>query len=161
MNLRKDHLHIQSNLKYPMNVRAIWHYKTYWKANNWNFHKNTNFQQWMSWLPYRWRTQQSAISNANCRLWVNRILNAYGTDWYSSQYTCFSVSLINEQYLNAGESKTLLFNTRARCLYGWLRSRSMQPSLYVNSLWVEQGLPSAQSLATLFYLKSSEITRWT
>jgi hypothetical protein len=80
---------------------------------------NTNFQQWMSWLPYRWRTQQSAISNANCRLWVIRILNAYGTDWLSSQYACFSVFLINAQYLNASESKTLLLNMRARCLYGW------------------------------------------
>ena len=30
----------------------------------------------MSWLSYRWRTQQSAISNANCRPWVIRISNA-------------------------------------------------------------------------------------
>ena len=27
----------------------------------------------MSWLSYRWITQQSAISNANCRPWVIRI----------------------------------------------------------------------------------------
>lgn len=29
------------------------------------------FQQWMSWLPHRWRTQRIAICNANCdTLWI-------------------------------------------------------------------------------------------
>lgn len=32
---------------------------------------NTNvkhFQQWMSWLPHRWRTQWNAIRHANCKI---------------------------------------------------------------------------------------------
>ena len=27
---------------------------------------HNTFQQWMSWLPHRWRTQRNAIRNANC-----------------------------------------------------------------------------------------------
>ena len=30
--------------------------------------KNENFKRWISWFPYRWRTQRTAISNANCRI---------------------------------------------------------------------------------------------
>ena len=37
-----------------------------------------NFQQRMSWLPQRWRTQRNAIRNANCRTsWIIKILNAH------------------------------------------------------------------------------------
>jgi hypothetical protein len=36
------------------------------------------FQQWMSWLPHRWRTQRVAIRNANCEtLWIIKTLNAH------------------------------------------------------------------------------------
>ena len=34
------------------------------KKNNWNQH----FQQRMSWLPQRWRTQRNAIRHANCKI---------------------------------------------------------------------------------------------
>ena len=37
-----------------------------------------NFQQWMSWLPQRWRTQRNAIRNTNCKTsWIIKILNAH------------------------------------------------------------------------------------
>ena len=36
-----------------------------------------HFQQRMSWLPQRWRTQRNAIRHANCKIqWVIKILNA-------------------------------------------------------------------------------------
>ena len=41
--------------------------------------KQYNYQWWMSWLPPRWRTQQNAIRNVNCRIqWIIRLLNANG-----------------------------------------------------------------------------------
>ena len=53
-----------------------------------------NFQRWMSWLLYRWRTQRNAISNANCRTqWIIKSLNAScasGTSW---EHACLSVGL--------------------------------------------------------------------
>lgn len=67
----------------------------------------------MSWLPYRWRTQQSAISNANCRLWVIRILNAYGTEWFSTQYACFSISLINNILMRVSHKLSRLIREHA------------------------------------------------
>ena len=37
-----------------------------------------NFQQRISWLLQRWRTQRNAIRNANCRIpWVIKSLNAH------------------------------------------------------------------------------------
>ena len=37
-----------------------------------------NFQQWMSRLPQRWRTQRNAIRNTNCKTsWIIKILNAH------------------------------------------------------------------------------------
>ena len=39
-----------------------------------------NFQQWMSRLPQRWRTQQNAIRLTNCKFsWIIKILNAHCT----------------------------------------------------------------------------------
>ena len=37
-----------------------------------------NFQQWMSRLPQRWRTQRNAIRNTNCKTsWIIKTLNAH------------------------------------------------------------------------------------
>ena len=39
-----------------------------------------DFQQRMSWLPQRWRTQRNAIRNANCiSSWIIKSLNAHCT----------------------------------------------------------------------------------
>ena len=41
-----------------------------------------NFQQWMSWLPQRWRTQRNAIRSANCNTSrIINILNAHCAVW--------------------------------------------------------------------------------
>ena len=51
-----------------------------------------NFQQRISWLSHRWRTQRNAISNVNCRIqWIIESLNAPCTLWYSKEYACLSV----------------------------------------------------------------------
>ena len=51
-----------------------------------------NFQRWISWFPYRWRTQRNAICNANCRIpRVIRSLNAARAEGISFQHVCFSV----------------------------------------------------------------------
>ena len=51
-----------------------------------------HFQQRMSWLPYRWRTQRNAIRNANCKnQWVIKTLNAACTSL--GEYACWSVCL--------------------------------------------------------------------
>ena len=51
-----------------------------------------NFQQRISWLSHRWRTQRNAISNVNCRIqWIIESLNAPCTLWYSEEYACLSV----------------------------------------------------------------------
>ena len=51
-----------------------------------------NFQQWISWLSHRWRTQRNAISNVNCRIqWIIESLNAPCAPWYSEEHACLSV----------------------------------------------------------------------
>ena len=49
-----------------------------------------HFQQRMSWLPQRWRTQRNAIRHANCKIqWVIKTLNATCTSF--GEYVCSSV----------------------------------------------------------------------
>ena len=51
-----------------------------------------NFQQRISWLSHRWRTQRNAISNVNCRIqWIIESLNAPCALWYSEGHACLSV----------------------------------------------------------------------
>ena len=51
-----------------------------------------NFQQRISWLSHRWRTQRNAISNVNCRIqWIIESLNASCAPWYSEEHACLSV----------------------------------------------------------------------
>ncbi len=51
---------------------------------------NKHFQQRMSWLPQRWRTQRNAIRLANCKIkWVIKTLNASCTSFW--EYVCWSV----------------------------------------------------------------------
>ena len=46
-----------------------------------------HFQQRMSWLPQRWRTQRNAIRHANCKIqWVIKTLNATCTSL--GEYVC-------------------------------------------------------------------------
>lgn len=51
-----------------------------------------NFQQRISWLSHRWRTQRNAISNVNCRIqWIIESLNAPCAPWYSEEHACLSI----------------------------------------------------------------------
>ena len=55
--------------------RKDFYYEFSCLKNDW---MTNNFQQWMSWLPQRWRTQRNAIRNANCKTsWIIKILNAH------------------------------------------------------------------------------------
>ena len=75
-------------------------YKTFLKLNNCvGFYKKwNNFQQRISWLSHRWRTQRIAICNVNCRIqWIIESLNAHCTLWYSGGYACLSV-IFHPQY---------------------------------------------------------------
>ena len=54
---------------------------------------SNHFQQRMSWLPQRWRTQRNAIRHANCKIqWVIKTLNATCTSF--GKYVCWSVCSI-------------------------------------------------------------------
>ena len=65
------------------------------------FSKNKNhkhFQQRMSWLLYRWRTQRNVIRNANCRIqWVIKTLNATCTSF--EEYVFWSICLTIQQFI--------------------------------------------------------------
>ena len=51
-----------------------------------------HFQQWMSWLPQRWRTQRNAIRHANCKIqWVIKTLNAPCTSSEVCLLECLSL----------------------------------------------------------------------
>ena len=55
-----------------------------------------NFQQRISWLSHRWRTQRNAISNVNCRIqWIIESLNAPCAPWYSGEHACLSVMVFS------------------------------------------------------------------
>ena len=55
-----------------------------------------NFQQRISWLSHRWRTQRNAISNVNCRIqWIIESLNAPCAPWYSEEHACLSVMVFS------------------------------------------------------------------
>ena len=59
-----------------------------------------NFQQRISWLSQRWRTQRNAIRSVNCRIpWIIESLNAPCTLWYSEGYARLSVIVISLQRL--------------------------------------------------------------
>ena len=54
-----------------------------------------NFQQRISWLSHRWRTQRTAIRNVNCRIqWIIESLNAPCAARFSEGHVCLSVTLI-------------------------------------------------------------------
>ena len=63
---------------------------------------SNHFQQRMSWLPQRWRTQRNAIRHANCKIqWVIKTLNATCTSsevclleclFYPHQMVCLDSS---------------------------------------------------------------------
>jgi len=62
-----------------------------------------HFQQRMSWLPQRWRTQRNAIRNANCKIqWVIKILNATCTSL--GKYVCWSVCSSQRNHLYGDSS---------------------------------------------------------
>lgn len=65
-----------------------------------------NFQQRISWLSHRWRTQRNAISNVNCRIqWIIESLNASCAPWYSEEHACLSVIIFSTlQYFVVKES---------------------------------------------------------
>ena len=59
----------------------------------WINNSKYNFQQRISWLSHRWRTQRNAIRNVNCRIqWIIESLNAYCALWYSEEHACLSIS---------------------------------------------------------------------
>ena len=93
----------------------------FWKTKN---KIEYNFQQRISWLSHRWRTQRNAISNVNCRpQWIIESLNAYCTLWYSGEYACFSISKHHQTpslevvWIWALPRKTYLFSARSKCKY--------------------------------------------
>jgi hypothetical protein len=52
----------------------------------------SNTVQWISWLPHRWRTQQSAIGSVNCRIpWIIEFLNAHCAQAFGLEHVCLSV----------------------------------------------------------------------
>ena len=75
-----------------------WVVEWIWWVIYWLFY---NSSRWISWLLNRWRTQRTAICNANCRsLWVIESLNAYCTSFVllgvcllECDLTCMSVLL--------------------------------------------------------------------
>ena len=70
-----------------------------------------NFQQRISWLSHRWRTQRNAISNVNCRIqWIIESLNASCALWYSGEHVCLSVV----------KSSTLQFLVNCQKLGSWV-----------------------------------------
>ena len=84
-----------------------------------------NFQQRISWLSHRWRTQRNAISNVNCRIqWIIESLNAPCAPWYSEEHACLSVmefstlfAFVNRAWIwrfIAGTCDRLLLNALAR-----------------------------------------------
>ena len=59
-----------------------------------------NFQQRISWLSHRWRTQRNVISNVNCRIqWIIESLNAPCAPWYSEEHACLSVMKFSTAFL--------------------------------------------------------------
>ena len=64
-----------SNFRYRIVIITLTFRISYWTS----YKKLTyNFQQWMSRLPQRWRTQRNAIRNANCKTsWIIKLLNAH------------------------------------------------------------------------------------
>ena len=54
-------------------MSVIFFTNLFYKEKNYKFEnifitKNKNTQRWISWFPYRWRTQRNAICNANCKI---------------------------------------------------------------------------------------------
>jgi hypothetical protein len=75
-----------------------------------------NFQQRISWLSHRWRTQRNAISNVNCRIqWIIESLNAPCAPWYSEEHACLSVVVFS---IRSVLSKTLNRNWMWRIIAG-------------------------------------------
>jgi len=65
------------------------------KTRSTDINVNKHFQQRMSWLPQRWRTQWNAIRHAICRIqWVIKTLNATCT----SSEVCLLESLFIPTY---------------------------------------------------------------
>ena len=57
------------------------------------FNKYYDSWQRISWFSQRWRTQQNAIRNVNCKTpWIIKSLNANGSNWFKhNYYTCLSI----------------------------------------------------------------------
>lgn len=88
------------------------HLILYWK---------NNFQQRISWLSHRWRTQRNAISNVNCRIqWIIESLNASCALWYSGEHACLSVMNLS--------------NTKLYCFCVWTWKLVGASRLFLNAL---------------------------
>ena len=138
-----------------------------------------NFQQRISWLSHRWRTQRNAIRNVNCRIqWIIESLNAPCAPWYSEGHTRLSVVNILNLSLVSWPRGGLDFG--GFIFAGILGSQLLLNELVgsallildVIRLFLRLGLCTSQFwilLLTVFAkdnvvnldLKSGETTRWT
>ena len=133
-----------------------------------------NFQQRISWLSHRWRTQRNAISNVNCRIqWIIESLNAPCAPWYSEEHACLSVmefstlfAFVNRAWtwrFIAGTCDRLLLNVLALnpcgsaigviIVYAVVEKQYCWDQLPIVLHWTKSTLT--------FDLKSGRITRWT
>ena len=94
--------------------------------------KSKHFQQWMSWLLHRWRTQRNAIRHANCKtsesskLWTHLALPSGSMSVGVSIYphhkpTCRLVQAIASFVYNAQD----VYSRRNSCGRPILRSRQL------------------------------------
>ena len=138
-----------------------------------------NFQQRISWLSHRWRTQRNAIRNVNCRIqWIIESLNAPCAPWYSEGHTRLSVVNILNLSLVYWPREGLDFGGFYFC---WLPQKPAPPKWisrvcfadpWRDKVFLRLGLCTSQFwilLLTVFArdnvvnldLKSGETTRWT
>jgi hypothetical protein len=122
-----------------------------------------NFQQRISWLSHRWRTQRNAISNVNCRIqWIIESLNAPCALWYSGGHAClsvinFSTSLvfITDWSLDVGVCWRLRCSALLKCI-------SRNPFVGVHSVIIIYALVSSTSSNERVpsFSERSRVTGW-
>ena len=128
-----------------------------------------NFQQRISWLSHRWRTQRNAISNVNCRIqWIIESLNAPCAPWYSEEHACLSVIKFStspicfEWGLDLERAGPFLGRLLFKCISGVFFDLRYRRDNHVTPLTdVSVRLQWSSDDLSKFDLKSGRTTRWT
>ena len=132
-----------------------------------------NFQQRISWLSHRWRTQRNAISNVNCRIqWIIESLNAPCTLWHSEGYARLSVIVLSHSPIfsigSGGLGRCCFTVAHLKCVSAtpWLDIVRHDKYLCrrLTRGWPIGELCASNCLWTISWqlnLKSSRTTRWT